>query len=446
MLAENAHGPDRVLLAIVLGSLALQLSLAIWAADLTPRNDEYTYLRMAEALGQGRFPGELRPPGYPAFLAAIFELGGGTPAVRCLQAGLAAAATLFVYALARSAADRRTARVAAAISGFDPVLIGFSHLLWTETLYVFLWLAGLSLLLTRFDAAPRGRFAAAGALFGLAALVRPQILSFLPFLLGWIGWRAHRIRRLRPVAIAAALLLAGCAAVVLPLTVQQLVARGHLVVISSTGPFNLLVGTDPTAAFVDKDDHWKSTWGQLPGGGYEPGSALRIGWLRIASDPLGFARKALWEAAHLFTLDSFVLRHLRNGWYGEPLPRALLPAAVIATGTFSAALMLAGALGLLGLPASPFRSVAGLAILHSLLLFGLTFSLSRYAVPLRPLLAVGAAWCISQPRALTPTGAKQRVLAAAALALLAYAWWNDVPLLWDMLAHGGQGFRFRWLD
>ena len=440
---------DVVLAAVCVGSLVLKLGLAVWAADLKPRNDEHTYVQMALAIQEARFPGELRPPGYPAFMAAVFELGGGTAQVRTLQAVLSALTILWVYALARDATDRRTARLAAAIFAFDPVLIGFSHLLWSETLYLFLWLGGLALVLRRFDVGGRLRWAAAGAVFGLAAFVRPQILTFLPFLLGWAAWRAHRTRRLRRLAACAALLVTACAAVVLPWSAWQLGTRGRLVVVSSTGPFNLLVGTHPASAFVDKDDHWGSDWGQLPGGGYDAGTALRIGWLRIVWHPLHFARKALWEAAHLWTLDSFVLRHLRNGWYVDPLPPGLLPAAVGVTATFSAGLMLAGLLGLLGQPASPFRSVAGLAVLHSLLLFGVTFSLSRYAVPLRPLLAVGAAWCATHPTRLRPALAgsrARRALAVGVLALLAFAWWNDVPLLWDMLAHGGRAFRFRWLD
>ena len=181
---------DAVLAAIFVGSLVLKLGLAFWAADLKPRNDEHTYVQMARAIEHGRFPGELRPPGYPAFLAAVFRLGGDTAQVRILQAVLSALTILVLYGLARSATDRRTARLAAAICGFDPVLIGFSHLLWTETLYLLLWLAGLALVLNRFDASGRCRWAAAGAVFGLAAFVRPQILSFLPFLLGWVAWRA----------------------------------------------------------------------------------------------------------------------------------------------------------------------------------------------------------------------------------------------------------------
>ena len=35
----------------------------------------------------------------------------------------------------------------------------------------------------------------------------------------------------------------------------------------------------------------------------------------------------------------------------------------------------------------PLRSLVALALLHATLVFALTYSLSRYAVPLRPLLA-----------------------------------------------------------
>jgi 4-amino-4-deoxy-L-arabinose transferase-like glycosyltransferase len=436
---------DPVLAGILLASLALKLGLAVWAESLQPRNDEATYVLMAEALEQGRSPGRVRPPGYPALIAAVRSVGGELSHVRLLQALLSAVTTLFVYALGRSVGGTGTARLAAAVFAFDPVLVGFSHLLWTETLFIFLFFAGLWLLLVPFDPARHGRWLAAGALFGLAAWVRPQMLAWLPFLFAWLGWRERSARALR----AGLLLAAGFAAVVLPDTLHHLASQGRFRLISSTGSFNLLVGTAPSAAFVDKDDHWQAGWGQLPGGGYEEGAALRIAWLRASSQPLHFLRKCLWEAAHLWTLDSFVLRHLRNGWYGDDLPPWLLPAAVLGTGLFSALLLLAGWLGWVALPPSPFRGLAGLTLLYAVLLFGATFSLSRYAVPFRPLLAVSAAWLLRQPEALPASLRARRgaaLLAAAGLALLAASWWNDAPLLWDMLRSGGAGHRFRWLE
>ena len=274
----------------------------------------------------------------------------------------------------------------------------------------------------------------------------------MPLLLAWLLWAGRREAGLRRAAGRAALVALGCGLVLLPWTLHHAARHGRLVVVSSVGPYNLLVGSDPSAHFVDKDDHWNARWGHLPEGGYAQGPALQVSWLRIVSRPGGFLAKSLWEAGHLWTLDSFPLRHLRNGWYGDAAA-AWLPGAVVLCVAFTALLYAGGVLGLLAAPASSLRSVGLLALLHATLLFGVTFSLSRYAVPMRPLLALGAAWLAWHPRGparwLRRDGrldARRAVLAAGVVLLLGFAWWNDLPLLWDMLAHGGRDHRFRWLE
>jgi len=439
---------DPVLIAIVLASLALKWALAVWAESLVPRADEHQYAVMAERTAElGRVPGVFRPPGYPAFLGAVVAHGGDLGTARRIQALLSALTPLFVYSLSAALGGRALARLASGLVAFDPVLVGFSHLLWSETLYLFLFLAGLALWIRGFAPLRPWRWLGAGALFGAAAYARPQLLTFVPFLLAAAAWRARATQTWRRGALAALALAVGLGCALLPWSAHQWQRRGELVLVSTNGPYNLLVGTDPTALFVDKDDHWSSSWGYLADRRYEQGPALRVAWLRIASRPLLFLRKSLWEAAHLFTLDSFVLRHLRNGWYGEQA-RAWLPTAVLATGAFSALLTALGFIGLVLMPPSAFRSAAGLALLHALLLFGATFSLSRFAVPLRPLLAVGAAWLALQRGSLDARriGRGHRLLLAAGLGLLAFSWWSDGPLLWDMLAHGGRHHPFTWLD
>ena len=104
-----------------------------------------------------------------------------------------------------------------------------------------------------------------------------------------------------------------------------------------------------------------------------------------------------------------------------------------------------GWVGLTTQPASPFRGFALLAIGHALVLYGLTYSLSRYAVPLRPLLAVALAWAATHRGAVRARLRGDRRVAAVAGALAAWllvAWARDLPLLVDLVARGGKGFPF----
>jgi hypothetical protein len=219
------------------------------------------------------------------------------------------------------------------------------------------------------------------------------------------------------------------------------------------------LGTEPDAAFADKDDVWSSRWAGFENSQYQhaadraparaQSASLRLALDRIADDPMHFARKSLWEAGHLWTLDSFLLRHLRNGWFGKGAPDWLLPISVLISASFGLFLLSLGLLGLAGHPATPLRSFTIIALAHATLLFGLTFSLSRYALPLRPLLAVFAAWAVSGPgafrvrfEAMGNSSAKRLLLSLVFLAL-ASVWIRDLPLLLDNLVNGGARFLFK---
>ncbi len=147
------------------------------------------------------------------------------------------------------------------------------------------------------------------------------------------------------------------------------------------------------------------------------------------------------------TLDSFALRHLRNGWYGPQTPRSILPIAALVSIPWSLLLIALGALGYLGMGRSPLRTFGGMNLLYFVVIFALAYSLSRYQVPLRPLLAVGAAWLLVHSREardrLIASGRPMRRGIASVLILLflVAAWARDVPVVYDMMANGGRDHR-----
>jgi 4-amino-4-deoxy-L-arabinose transferase-like glycosyltransferase len=452
---------DPVLVAVVFAGVGLRLALALDAGRARPINDEIAYLQLAEALLRGDGYGTLfRPPLYPAFLAACGWLFESMQATRIVQAMLGGLCVPLVYGLARGVGGVSCARVAAGLFAFDPVLIGFSPFFWSETLYLAFFLGGLAVLLGAQAPLRPLRWLLAGALFGFGGLARPVLLSFLPLLLPWAlyeWWIARaaggECARPGPWALAFALLTLGSCLVVLPWTVRNYQATGALVVVDTNGPYNLFVATHTETLRVVKDDRWSQSWGVLDGQHYRDAAdrdpakaqqrALETARARIAENPSRFASKSFFEATHLFTLDNFLLRHLRNGWYGTT--PGWLPAVVTLVCTlFSATLMAGGFVGWILAQPSSLRRLAVLVLLHATLVFGATYALSRYSVPLRPMLAIGLAWWMTHSGvALRRLASVPRLaLAVGIVALLALSWARDLPLLYDMVATGGEHFIF----
>ena len=455
--APSVLRAPRVLTAVGV-ALALRGGLLWLVPDPTPVNDEVDYWRLAEGLASGEgFLSTFRPPLHPGFLALFVGMGEGAVAARATQALIGALSVLPMAWLGQRIAGERGALVAAWGMALDPVLIGFAHLLWSETLYIALLLGGVVALVRDAEGPRPTHYALAGVCFGLAGLARPQLLSFLPLLLPWVAWRVRGepgAQRRRAALAFVALTLATCA-VVLPWSLRNLARTGDFFLVDTNGPYNLLVSTEPGAQHVDKDDRWDPSWAAIGNTHYmfvsdrDPGLAqsiaLRRASERIAEAPLRFASKSAWEALHLATLDNFIVRHLRNEWYGGSAPAGVIVGVTLASALFTALLYLTGAVGLIAAPASPLRGLALLALGHALLLFAITYSLSRYAVPLRPFLLLGVASLVASGTAwrdrLRASPARSVACALVAVGLL-LSWARDLPLLADMLSTGGAGHRF----
>lgn len=474
-------------------STAIKVWLA-FAVDSTPAVlDEGQYLRLARGIAeQGRFEGTFRPPLYPAFLATHLRLGWGTLGVRLTQALLSAATVVVVFLIARRALSSRGAVGAALIVAFDPVLGMFAHRLWSETLFILLATSAWGLLVT--DPNPRRPVTVntlAGVLIGLACLTRPMLLTLVPLLLPWLWWsnRGKRVfmgesaahdgqgaerreldpSRRRPTPESEkrlgalsqfALIATACVVTIAPWTIRNAIVARAFIPIDSNGPFNFLVGTQSEAAFIDKDDRWDRRYGIVSSGPYESAvqhdaagaqsDAMRLALKNIRRDPTAYFKKCVWEAAHLWTLDSFLLRHLRNDWYRPVTPTAWIPALTVLSAGFWAVMVLAAIVGWAFAPPTSIRSLISLLAVHSTLLFGLTYSLSRYAVPLRPMLAILAVAAIMNVRwTRNMTGRTRRavwvrgVIAAIFATSLIAAWTGDIALLRDMIVSGGVNHRFR---
>ncbi len=456
-----------MLWTIVILSTLLKLALAVLLERQPPVLDEGAYLDLARGIVQtGAFEGTFRPPLYPAFIALFLTTGLGTVGVRLAQAVLSGISVVLVYRLTRRYFDQRAARIAAIVFAADPVIITFAHHLWSETLFIFLLLITLDRLCAGAETNRKRDWLIAGETLGLAGLTRPMILTFAPLLLPWAVLqvvRNHQVQTSRvpwgDLVLRFALLTIATCAVVLPWTARNYRQSGAFILVDTNGAFNFLVGTQPEAAFVDKDDLWSERFGRVDNQRYEelvlrePARAQELAMAtaksNVARDPGLFLRKSLWEAAHLWTLDSFLLRHLRNGWYGKLARNFVLPLATPLTAAFFALLVLAGMAGLAAAQPSPLRGLTLLLILHSTLLFGLTYALSRYSLPLHAVLAVFAGAALSSVRSTrqaiqrAPHRGSRGLALVLALILLLTSWVRDLPLLANMMTDRGAAHPFR---
>ena len=134
-----------------------------------------------------------RTPGYPSFVAlVVLVFGKSVIMVRIAQAFAGALACVPAYYLGRRWFGPRAGLLGAVLTALDPYLLLSCGLVISETVFSLLLVLTLSALAALGQRIRWGRSAIAGVLAGLAVLVRPSFLFFVP-----VGWLlcACRFRR-----------------------------------------------------------------------------------------------------------------------------------------------------------------------------------------------------------------------------------------------------------
>jgi len=240
-------------------ALRLAFAFGYWVHQpLTHDEREYLALARSVAHGQGfTYPADEpepgtgqrfgRAPGYPLFLAAI---GVRTPVdevparVKIAQSLLGGAIIWLIASIATSAAGARAGLVAAAIAAIYPPLVFMPAYALSETLYSAVALTAAWTLDTavRRDRSPESRSLGAmfigGALVGIAILIRPAMVFFLPFAAVWL-WRRRPI--LAVICVVTAI------ACVVPWTIRNTRLYGRVVFVASEGGVTFWTGNHPLA-------------------------------------------------------------------------------------------------------------------------------------------------------------------------------------------------------
>lgn len=202
-----------------------------------------------------------RPPGYPAFLAAVYGIAGvRAQAARYAQAVLGALSCALLMIFAAYVANRREAFLSGLLAAVYPGFFWMPRVLLSENVALFLMLAAL---VSAAEFARTRRTAwvfASGALLGAGTLVRSATLLVLPILLvalAFVLWR--RRERMRETVAPLALAAVAFALALAPWAARNYQAFGRFVPVATQDGIGLY------ASYWPPETNGRRVWGNLPG-------------------------------------------------------------------------------------------------------------------------------------------------------------------------------------
>jgi 4-amino-4-deoxy-L-arabinose transferase-like glycosyltransferase len=448
--------------AAVLG-LVLRLVILAGTAGLEPKiRDEQHYTQLANNLVRGNgfawragAPTSLRPPLYPAVVAAIWRVAGegSFQVVRALQILVGMLTAWLVYLLGRRVYDEDVGRYAAAVVWLYPTLIFFTFTILTEGLFTLL-LVLFVLLSVRLVQAPTAANAiVCGAVLGLSALARsvlwPLPLALCPLLLLLLR------RPVQQRLALSALVLAGFTVVVTPWALRNTRLQGVTTIVDTMGGPNIWMGNydhTPERRMWDAvslgGNHAlsKALRAEFPAQHLTEGQkdkwAMKDALRYMLAHPATTFRRAVIKFGDFWGLEREYAAGIRQGLYSPPTWLGVPASVVIAIAYAVVALLFAGGVWL----AAPEWRVHVLLLLPVVATMGvhtIVFGHSRYHVPLIPIMALYGVALLVRARALDLRGRWPAVIGATlSVAVLAAIWARQVFVVDDehikvLLEYGG---------
>lgn len=460
-----------ILPAVAFG-VSLRALLLVLSQPLDIQSDEGNYLYLALGLehfglylDQHRY---LWPPAFPWLLSQAIGLFGqeGIEVVRWLQVAASGVVGAMTMLFAWRLFSVRATVVCGVLWALHLPLAAYTHLLWSEPLFLALLLPALWQVLRALDAAegtiegsPQRRLLLAGLLLGCALWVKEWPLFLLPLLAGVVlvrSWRAGG----RVALQRATLLPLTALVVILPWTLRNAEVYGRFTLAGATLGENVYIGLNgrymnfdlralrkpltarglqpiesySRRAFVQRartDEGEPAPDWERQEEVFHPidrqSEQLRLGLAYAAEHPGWTVRTRIKKLSDLVTPMSFFTRTYALERFPEEsaLSGPLRAPLALYSMVFSAALMLLAAGGyFLTLPRGPGRDLVTLVLLY-VLATGTLVAMSRFRVPAEPfLLALASGLLAHGPATRSVPRIAGLAVAAASLSLL---WWISMP-------------------
>jgi hypothetical protein len=379
--------------AIAALALVVRAAIVWWAHANFPPVMDATYYdtfarRLAEGLGYTTlWPDGVvtyaahYPVGYPAILSLAYRAFGESIGVAMgVNALIGAASAAAAHRLALRELPASFAAGAAIAIAIHPALLLYVPALMTESVAVSLAIIALAFAPRKTDTkdVQYARIAAMGVFFGIATLVRPQMIALAPLLVFVVTRRA----------VVAGLVLAAALLTVAPWTARNCVRMNRCALVSVNGGWNLLIGVHTESGSwtqLDAPAECREVWDEAGKDACFEHAARR----EIAEAPGAWLAKIPRKLAVTFDVFAAGPYYLHRS-----NPRAFDVNATVITGgieTFASRLLLAlsfvACVPLFRLRVSR-KEWAVTAPRFGLALVGLVFAFTRMAWPAYAILAI----------------------------------------------------------
>jgi tetratricopeptide (TPR) repeat protein/4-amino-4-deoxy-L-arabinose transferase-like glycosyltransferase len=393
--------------AILAAALAIKLGYLFFAypgvssvANLSV--DEMYHYRWASSIAGGNIlinAPYFRAPLYPFFLAVLLAVSGKSLIfVRIVQMLLGCLTVFITYRFTERVAGRAAAVLASIFMILYPITTYFDGELLLDPLF-----AVLALLLLYYILVPEDRPARpiiCGVLFALAALTRPTILIFAPFIIAYYFHRGIPRERCRESLKTVLRFIMAAALVIAPVTIINAAFSGQFILISYQGGVNFYIGNNPHAdGFTSELPPYGPDWdlvdasylAQQATGRKEQYAAQSFFWYRqgmqfILDHPADFVK--------LFARKMYFLFSGNEISNNRPLDEVVFGNSLLSILPIRFSLLIACALLPLFLVRRERRSAIllyGVILLYGAIL-SMFFVSSRFRLPLVPLVAILAGW------------------------------------------------------
>jgi 4-amino-4-deoxy-L-arabinose transferase-like glycosyltransferase len=437
-------------IAIALG-LVVRLAIFWHTPSLgTEIQDEQQYVQLAQNIVAGNGfawaagqPTSVRPPLFPALVAAIFSIAGtnNLQAVRAVHIILALLTVAVICELGRRTFSATAGRYAAAIFFLYPSFVFFNFTILTETLFTLL-LVTFTLLTVILVQTPRVLVAlVCGLTLGLAALTR-SVLWPLPLLL--CPLLVVLIRGSMPTRLVIpAIVLAGYAAVITPWAVRNTRLQGVVTIVDTMGGMNLRMGNYEytpddrmwTAVALNGEKNWSYPIAQeFPGQHLTEGErdkwAQRKAIEYMRAHPRTTLRRAVIKFADFWGLEREYAAGIQQGMYRTPMWLGAAVSLLIVV-TYLAVIVCGVAGVWIAAPAWRFHVLLLLPIVFITGVHTVVFGHSRYHLPLIPMFALYASALLTTQTVAVWRERRPAVVGAAATVLILIALWVRQVVLVD---------------
>lgn len=202
-----------------------------------------------------------RPPGYPFFLAAVYQCLGSSPiTIRLVQHLIGICCGFLVFLLVRRWFGDAMALLSAALAVGTWFMVYYEGILNAPVLLAPLIVLILGSLARQIEGPSLKHGFIAGLFLGLYAVIRPEILTFFPLAALWLLSLAPRGFRMKTYGVPIVAMGLGAGLIIAPVTIRNLAVSGEPVLISANGGINFFFGNNDETGGMEASHSSIGAW------------------------------------------------------------------------------------------------------------------------------------------------------------------------------------------